>query len=290
MLLPMEEAWELSDRLMQRCQGSAGGRVTFRYGPACENSASTALLTAVRKRADAGGVGIHMHIAESKAGWDNIHDLHDLTPVAYLYGLGLLGPDVLGAHCIWITAEDRRILADSGGSVAYTPKCHMKLALGVAPVIALRAEGVSVGLGTDTCAVNDNIDMFEEMRCGLFLQRIANMDPQALLAFDALEMATVGGARALGMAGEIGALEPGKKADLIVVNLEGSHLRPINDIVNNLVYAGHASDVEMVLVDGRIVVENGRLSGLDEDEAILRAEAYAMQRFRQAGVRPSVNN
>jgi 5-methylthioadenosine/S-adenosylhomocysteine deaminase len=287
MLLSMAEAWDLSERLLQRCQDTAGGRVIFRYGPACENSASAALLTAVRERADANGVGIHIHIAESKSGWDNIQRLHGTTPVAYLYGLGLLGPDVLGAHCIWLAADDYRILADTGVAVSYTPKCHMKLALGVAPVIRLRSEGVAVALGTDTCAVNDNIDMFEEMRCGLFLQRISNMDALALPAYEALEMATLGGARALGMAGEIGSLEPGKKADLILVNLDGLHLRPINDIVNNLVYAGQGSDVETVLVDGRIVVENGRMCGLNEEDATRQAETYALRRFRQAGIEVS---
>ena len=284
MLLPMAGAWDLTDRLLQRCRSSAGGRVTFRYGPACENSASAALLAEVRERADATGAGIHIHIAESKSGWDNIHRLHGTTPVGYLNGLGLLGPDVLGAHCIWLSEDDRSILAHTSVSVSYTPECHMKLALGVAPVVRFLADGVAVSLGTDTCAVNDNMDMFEEMRSGLFLQRIANMDAFALSAYQALEMATMGGARALGMAREIGSLEPGKKADLILVNLEGVHLRPINSIVNNLVYAAHASDVETVLVDGQIVVENGRVCGLDEGEAIDAAEAYALQRRQPPAV------
>jgi len=278
MLLPMAEAWDLTDRLLQRCRSSAGGRVTFRYGPACENSASAALLSEVRERAEATGAGIHIHMAESKSGWDNINRLHSTTPVAYLNGLGFLRPDVLGAHCIWLSEDDRRILAHTGVAVSYTPECHMKLALGIAPVVRLLAEGVAVSLGTDTCAVNDNMDMFEEMRSGLFLQRVASMDPFALSAYQALEMATMGGARALGMARQLGSLEPGKKADVILVNLEGAHLRPINFIVNNLVYAAHASDVETVLVDWRIVVENGRVCGLDEGEAIDAAEAYALER------------
>ena len=287
MLLPMAVIWDLAEQLLARCHTSTGGRVTFRYGPACENSASAALLSAVRERADATGAGIHIHIAESKSGWDNIHRNHCASPVAYLHGLGFLGPDVLGAHCIWLSEDDRHILADTGTAVSYTPKCHMKLALGVAPVVRLLTEGVRVAFGTDTCAVNDSMDMFEEMRSGLFLQRIANMDAFALSAYQALEMATLGGARALGMADEIGSLEPGKKADIILVNLDAVHLRPINDIVNNLVYAGHASDVETVLVDGRVVVEKSHLCGLDEIAAVAGAEEYAQQRFKQAGIRVS---
>ncbi len=208
MLLSMPEAWDLCDRLLARCRASRGGRVTFRFGPACENSTTPDLLRQVRERAGATGAAVHMHIAESKPGWDNIHRLHGVTPVAYLDGLGFLGPDVLGAHCIWVTEADRRILARAGVSVAYTPQCHMKLALGVAPVVRYLSEGVPVSLGTDTCAVNDDMDLFEEMRSGLFLQRIANMDPFAVSAYQALEMATMGGARALGMASEIGSSNP----------------------------------------------------------------------------------
>ena len=287
MLLPLAEAWALSERLAERCRHSVGGRITFRYGPACENSASAALLAAVREQADATGAGIHIHIAESRVGWDNIQQRFGKTPVAYLNDIGLLGPDVLGAHCIWLTEDDLQILRDTGTSVSFTPECHMKLALGVAPVVKMLASGIPVSLGTDTCAVNDNMDMFEAMRTGIFLQRIALADHRVMPAYEALEMVTMGGARALGMAGEIGSLEPGKKADVILVNLDGVHLRPINDIVNNLVYAGHASDVETVLVDGRVVVEKGHLCGLDEMAAIAGAEEYAQQRFKQAGIRVS---
>jgi 5-methylthioadenosine/S-adenosylhomocysteine deaminase len=154
MLLPMAKAWDLSERLIDRCGRSVGGRVTFRYGPACENSASAALLAAVRERANATGAGIHIHIAESKVGWDNIHRQHGKTPVAYLRDIGLLGPDVLGAHCIWLSEDDLQILRDTGTSVSFTPECHMKLALGVAPVVKMLACGIQVSFGTDTCAVH----------------------------------------------------------------------------------------------------------------------------------------
>ena len=287
MLLPIDEALRLADVLCDRCDRSAGGRVVFRFGPACENSTSPGLLREVRERASDRHVGIHLHLAESKVGWDNIHRQHGKTPVAYMHDIGLLGPDVLAAHCIWITSEDRRILRETGTAVSYTPECHMKLALGVAPVSKLLAEGAIVSLGTDTCSVNDNMDMFEEMRSGIFLQRIANMDQHAVPAYRALEMATIGGARALGMADRIGSLEPGKRADLILVDLSATHLRPINLIVNNLVYGAHASDVSTVMVDGEILVSDGRLCRLNETDAVAGAEAYMLQRFRDAGISTS---
>jgi 5-methylthioadenosine/S-adenosylhomocysteine deaminase len=285
MLLSLDATLDLSEQLMARCLASKGGRVTFRYGPACENSASGELLREVRRLADQNQAGIHIHVAESKFGWDNIHELYGKTPVRYLYDLGLLGSDVLGTHCIWLTDEDVAILSETGTSVSYNPECHMKLALGIAPVTKMLEAGVAVSLGTDTCAVNDDMDLFEAMRAGAFLQKISTMDPAVLPAYEALELGTIGGARALGMEDEIGSLEVGKKADLVVVDLGRAHMRPINNLVNNLIYcASAARDVETVVVDGRIVVEDRELLAWEEEAVIAEAEAYAHQRFAEVGL------
>jgi 5-methylthioadenosine/S-adenosylhomocysteine deaminase len=285
MLLPLDMGLELAERLVARCRESDGGRVSFRYGPACENSASGHLLQEVRRRADKNSVGIHMHMAESDYGWNNIQRRYGKTPIRYLFDLGLLGPDVLGAHCIWLSDEDIDILKEARTAVSYNPECHMKLALGTARVARMLEKGVAVSLGTDTVAVNDNMDLFEAMRVGAFLQKLSTMNPAVVPAYEALEMGTIGGARALGMADEIGSLEPGKKADVILVDLSGIHMRPINHLPNNLVYAASAArDVETVIVDGRIVVHNRQLVSFDAQEAIAQAEAYAMRRFSQDGV------
>jgi 5-methylthioadenosine/S-adenosylhomocysteine deaminase len=226
-----------------------------------------------------------MHIAESQFGWDNAHKLHGTTPVEYLHGLGLLGPDVLGAHCIWLSEEDIQILRQTGTSVSYNPECHMKLALGISPVTEMTDAGITVSLGTDTCAVNDNMDLFEAMRVGAFLQKTSAKDPAVLPAYEALEMATLGGARALGMAEEIGSLEVGKKADLILVDLSRIHMRPINNLVNNLVYcASAAHDVQTVIVNGRLVVEERRLQPWDEKDVVTEAETYLHGRLARAGL------
>ncbi len=284
MLLPLDATLGLAEQLIHRCRASKGGRVTFRYGPACENSASPDLLRLVRRLADEHQVGIHLHIAESKFGWDNIHSLHGQTPVHYLHELGVLGPDVLGAHCIWVSDADIRLLQESRTAVSYNPECHMKLSLGTAPVTKMLDAGVTVSLGTDTCAVNDNMDLFEAMRVGAFLQKHSTMDPAALPAYSALRMATTAGARALGMADRIGSLEAGKRADIIIVDLAGIHMRPINNVVNNLVYcASAARDVETVIVDGRLLVQNGQLLVWDERRVLAEAEATMRQRFSPAG-------
>jgi 5-methylthioadenosine/S-adenosylhomocysteine deaminase len=285
MLLSLDATMDLAEQLVARCLGSEGGRVAFRYGPACENSASGELLQEVRKLADRNRVGIHIHIAESKFGWDNIQARYRKTPVQYLHDLGLLGSDLLGTHCIWLSDTDIEILKETGTSVSYNPECHMKLALGIAPVTKMLEAGVQVSLGTDTCAVNDDMDLFEAMRVGAFLQKISTMDPAVLPAYKALELGTMGGARALGMEDQIGSLEVGKKADVIVVDLGRAHMRPINNLVNNLVYcASAARDVETVIVDGRVVVEDRVLLPWDELSVIAEAEAYAHQRFAEVGL------
>ena len=164
----------------------------------------------------------------------------------------------------------------------------MKLALGVSPVTKMLAAGVPVSLGTDTCAVNDNMDMFEAMRVGAFLQKMFTGEPTAVPADQSLAMATIDGARALGMADQIGSLEVGKKADVILVDLTGVHIRPINNLVNNLVYAATAaSDVETVIVDGQIVVEDRKLLCFDEQTVIAEAEEFAFKRFDRAGLKRS---
>jgi len=284
MLLGVDPTLDLAERLIGRCSHSAGGRVAFRYGPACENSVSAGLLRQVRCLADQHGVGIHIHIAESRYGWENMHRLHGRTSVQYLADLGVLGPDVLGAHCIWLADDDIRLLRQSNTTVSYNPECNMKLALGTARVVEMLRAGVTVSLGTDTCAVNDNMDLFEAMRVGAFLQKHMTQDPAAVPAWEALHMATVGGAQALGQSDQIGSLEAGKRADVIVVDLSNVHMRPIRHLENALVFSANSSDVETVIVDGQVVVENRRLCGYSAEEAMTEAEAYAVGRFREAGL------
>ena len=285
MLLPMDVAYDLAEKLRTRCQESTRKRVTFRYGPACENSTTPELLQHVRQLANQNSVGIHMHIAESKYGWDNVHKRHGKSPVRHLFDLGLLGPDVLGAHLIWVTDDDIQILKETGTTVSYNPECHMKLALGISPIVKMLVAGIPVSLGTDSPAVNDNMDLFEAARVGAFLQKLSNSDSTVVTAYHALEMATIGGAKALGMADEIGSLEIGKKADVILVDLTGAHLRPVNNIVNNLVYSASApSDVKTVIIDGQIVVEDRELLGCDEQAVLAEVEEFAFRRFERAGL------
>jgi len=283
MLLPMEEAMDLADGLIERCRAS--DLVSFWYGLACPNSCSQDLFETVRSRADGDGSRIHVHIAETQFEWDNMHELYGTTPVGFLNQIGLLGPDVLGAHCIWLSDEDIETLRKTGTAVSHNPECNMKVADGAAPIATMLDRGVTVSLGTDSCAVNDNMDMFEAMRVAAFLQKVTTMDPSVLPAAQAFDMGTLGGARALGLDDQIGSLEVGKRADVVLVDLSQAHMRPINNLLNNLVYAASAaSDVKTVIVDGTIVVEDHRLLTCDEQTIIAEAESFALRRFSEAGL------
>jgi 5-methylthioadenosine/S-adenosylhomocysteine deaminase len=283
MLLPMDEAMDLADRLIQRCRTS--NLVSFCYGLACPNSCSPSLFKEVRERADDDGSLIHVHIAETEFEWHHIRTLYGKTPVEHLNDIGLLGPDVLGAHCIWLSDEDVEILKETGTAVSHNPECNMKVADGVAQVAKMIEAGVTVSLGTDSCAVNDNMDMFEAMRVAAFLQKVTTMNPAVVPAAEAFAMGTIGGARALGMEDQIGSLAAGKKADVVLIDLTQPHMRPINSIVNNLVYsASAASDVETVIVDGKVVVEDRQLLCCDEQTVVSQAESFAIQRFSEAGL------
>jgi 5-methylthioadenosine/S-adenosylhomocysteine deaminase len=160
----------------------------------------------------------------------------------------------------------------------------MKVADGIAPIKKFLDAGVVVSLGTDSCAVNDNMDMFEAMRTAAFLQKVTTMNPQVLPAEQTLHMATMGGAQALGLEKEIGSLEVGKKADLIVVDLTASHMRPINKIENSLVYCASSHDVESVICDGQVLMEAGRILTFDEAAWVDEAVNYAFERFSAEGI------
>jgi 5-methylthioadenosine/S-adenosylhomocysteine deaminase len=283
-ILPPDRLLALADQLRERCQSSSGGRVSFRYGLACPNSCSSPLITQVRGLADRTGVPITIHIAETKYEWDNIHALFGVSPTRHLQNLGLLGPDVLGAHCIWLSDEDIELFRQTGTKVAHNPECNMKIADGIAPITKFLDAGIVVSLGTDSCAVNDNMDMFEAMRTAAFLQKVTTMNPQVLPAGQTLQMATLGGAQALGMEREVGSLEVGKKADLILVDLTASHMRPVNRIENSLVYCASSHDVESVICDGRLIMEKRRITGFDEEAWVGGAVDYAFERFRTEGI------
>jgi 5-methylthioadenosine/S-adenosylhomocysteine deaminase len=218
---------------------------------------------------------ILIHVAEMKKEWEDSEKQNGASPVQYLERIGVLGPDVLAAHCIFVDATDRKTLAERHVGCVHNPSSNMMLASGVSPVPEMRAEGVAVGLGTDGPAgSNNDLDLMEEMDLAAKLAKIIKMDPLALNAKAVVEMATIDGAKALHMEKEIGSLEAGKKADLILITLDHPNAVPMYDTYAQLAYALKASDVETVIIGGRVVMRDRKLLTVNEAEAIAKAHEY----------------
>jgi 5-methylthioadenosine/S-adenosylhomocysteine deaminase len=218
---------------------------------------------------------ILIHLAEMRTEFVDSLEKNGATPVQYLERIEVLGPDVLAAHCIWVDYTDMKILAERQVGCVNNPSSNMMLASGVAPVVDERAAGMRVGLGTDGPAgSNNDLNMMEEMDLAAKLQKINRLDPRALGAKGALEMATIEGARALHMEKEIGSLEVGKKADFVILNLDVPNAVPMYDVYSQIVYALKASEVETVVVAGKTLLKDGKLLTVDEAEAIAKAKEY----------------
>ena len=218
---------------------------------------------------------ILIHTAEMKKEWEDSRKQNGMSPVQYLDKIGLLGPDVVSAHCIFVDEADRKTLAQKQVGCVHNPSSNMMIASGVSPVAEMRAAGVAVGLGTDGPAgSNNDLDLMEEIDLAAKLAKITKMDPLALNAKAVVEMATIDGARALHMEKEVGSLEPGKKADLILISLDEPNAVPMYDIYAQLAYALKGSDVETVVIGGRIVMRDRKLLTLNQAEAMAKARQY----------------
>jgi 5-methylthioadenosine/S-adenosylhomocysteine deaminase len=220
------------------------------------------------------GAPILIHIAEAPFELEQSRAKHGLTPVGYMERIGLLGPDVVGAHCIWVDEADIASLVHFGVGCVNNPSSNMKTASGVMPVLEMLAAGEAVGLATDGAASNNNQDMFEEMDLASKLQKISRRDPRALPAEQVVEMATIGGARALHLDKQIGSLEAGKKADLVLIDIGAPHATPMYNVYSHLVYALKASDVKTVVIAGKIVMDDRRMLTLDENAILAKAREF----------------
>jgi 5-methylthioadenosine/S-adenosylhomocysteine deaminase len=240
-----------------------------------------ATLKAVRALADRTRAPVIIHLAETSDEIATARRRHNATPVRYLESLGFWGPRTLAAHGVWLSPADMSLLARRHVGVAHNPESNMKLASGAAKVVAMRQAGIAVGLGTDGAASNNDLDMFEAMRQAALLAKLQTMDPRALSARTALQMATIDGARALGMDAEIGSLEPGKRADLISVSMTGARQTPIYDPFSHLVYVTRGDDVQTTIVNGRVLMRERKVLTLNGGD-VLRESAAMADRVRAA--------
>jgi 5-methylthioadenosine/S-adenosylhomocysteine deaminase len=231
-------------------------------------------LKASKALADKYGVPFLTHVAETQDEVNQIRQQQGLTSTQWLEKLGVLGPNVVFAHGVWLSDEDLSIVKTLGVGIAHNPESNMKLASGTAPVPKMLSLGIKVGLGTDGAASNNNLDMFEAMDFAAKLHKLSTMDPTVLAASQVLEMATMGGARVLGLDSSIGSLEQGKLADLIVVDAGGPHAQPIYNPYSQIVYDLKGGDVSTTIVNGKIVMRDRRILTLNETQVLAKAEEY----------------
>jgi len=220
---------------------------------------------------------ILMHLAEARYELEFSRHQHGLSPVQYLARIGVLGPDLVAAHCVWLDQADIQTLAHYQVGCSYNPSSNMKSAAGLMPAPEMLAAGAAVGIGSDGAASNNNQDLFEEMDLAAKLQKFARMDPTALPAEQVVAMATITGARALHMDKQIGSLEPGKKADFIVIDTTAPHATPLYNVYAQIVYALKESDVRTTVIGGRLIMQDHRMLTLDEPAILAKAAAYKQQ-------------
>jgi 5-methylthioadenosine/S-adenosylhomocysteine deaminase len=235
----------------------------------------TTTLKAVRALADRERVPVLIHLAETTEEVKTARQRHKASPAGYLEAIGFWGPRTVAAHGVWLSQADMTILARRRVGVAHNPESNMKLASGSARVVAMRGAGIAVGLGTDGAASNNDLDMFEAMRQAAYLAKLQTMDPRALPAATVVRMATIEGARALGLDAEIGSLEAGKRADLITVSMTSARQTPLYDPLSHLVYVTRGEDVRTTIVNGRVLMRDRRVLTLNEADVLDEARALA---------------
>ncbi|MBV5316755.1 MAG: amidohydrolase [Desulfobulbaceae bacterium] len=244
--------------------------ITITLDPHAVYTCSPDLLTRLGVMAREQGALYVIHLAENEEEVRACRERYGRTPVAHLEALGLLGPQVVAAHCVMLSEAEIGLLAERGVKVAHCPESNLKLASGIAPVVQMLAAGITVGIGTDGSASNNDVDMFGEMNTTAKIHKVDRMDPTAMNAATTLHAATLGGAAVLGAEGRIGSLEVGKKADCIVLDLNQPHLTPIYHPVSHLVYAARGSDVLHSVIGGQVVMRNRQLLTLDESVILAR--------------------
>ncbi len=269
--------------LIDKWHGRGQGRIRCCFAPRFAISCTSELLQEVAAIARQRGVMIHTHSSENKTECQMVESETGRRNVIYLDEIGISGPHVMLAHCIHLDGQEMDILTRTATNVSHCPSSNLKLGSGLARVAEMLARKISVSLGADGAACNNRLDMFTEMRTAALLQKLAH-GPEILPATTVLQMATIDGARALGLASEIGSLEAGKRADVIVVDLNQTHASPRVDVVSALVYATQATDVRSTIIDGRVVMRDRELLTLDETKVLADANREASELAARAGI------
>jgi len=284
MIETREQSLNEAVQMIRKWNGEADGRIHVWFGPRTPGACTPELYREVSQLAKEYRTGITMHLAEVKEDVKYTKKEFDLLPVEFVKSVDLLGPNVLLAHAVWLTSKEIRMLAKSNTRVCHCPASNMKLASGIARVPEMLQAGVTVSLGCDGGPSNNCYDMIHEMKLAALLHKVHSLDPLVMPAEAVMEMATVHGSEAIGLSNEIGAIMPGKKADIVLVDFKKPHLTPLHNPVSHMVYAANGSDVHTVIVDGKILMENREVKNIDEQRVLEEAEERGLAVTRRANI------
>lgn len=267
-------------QLVKDWQGYDNGRIRITYGPHAPYTCPVEYLQKVIEAAQANNAEIQMHLCETKGEVENCIKEHGVTPIKLMDQLGMFEQGTIAAHCVYLTEDDMDIMAAKNVRVAHNPQSNLKLASGIAPVARMLEKGICVGLGTDGASSNNNLDMLEECRAAAMLHKTTTLNPLAVPAAQAWDMATVNGAKVLGF-DELGKLSVGQQADIVLWNMHKPYWYPRHNKLSLLVYAANSSDADTVIVNGKVVLQNGSMTLFDEEkiyaEANLRAQKLLLK-------------
>ncbi|WP_409200167.1 amidohydrolase family protein [Methanobrevibacter sp. DSM 116169] len=253
--------------LYKNFNNSADGRIKVFFGPHSTYTCSKELLEESRVQASKYNTKLHIHMNETEKEINDVKEATGMRPFEYLNDIGFLSDDVIAAHCVWLSDKEKALIKEKGVKVSHNPCSNMKLSSGVAPIYEMMKNNVSISLGTDGASSNNNLDMIEEMKFASLLQKVNTLNPLALKAEEVINMATLNGADALGLNNEIGSIEEGKKADLILIDTREANLSPSNNLASsNIVYSANGNNVDTTICNGKILMENKKLNFLDEQE------------------------
>jgi 5-methylthioadenosine/S-adenosylhomocysteine deaminase len=282
-----EEQLRSAKNIVKEWHGAQNGRIKCMVGPSAPFCCTKELLVMSREFAFENGLWLNTHLSETQYEVDVIRKETGKRPTEFLHDIGILGPKFLAVHCVWVNEGEINLLRENGVKVSHNPESNMKLGSGVAPVPEMLREGITVAVATDGCGSNDNLDMFEAMRTAALMHKLSTLNPKVISAQKVLEMATVDAARAIGEERELGSIEVGKRADLVLVDLDKPHLQPLHDLVRTLVYCANGADVETVIIDGKMVYERGQIKTVNEEKVIQRTKEVTQNAMLRAKGAPS---
>ena len=278
-----EEEMKITRELIEMYNGK-NELVTIIPGPVATFTSSEDLLVKTNKLALEYNVPWHMHIAETQGSVKACLEDNGKREVEWLYDLGILGPQSQIVHAIWLDEKEINYLAETGAHVIYCPMSNMFLGSGIAPIIKMIEKGINIAIGTDGSASNNNQDLFATMKVGALLQKVHHLQSTIISAEHVFEMATINAAKAMGWEKEIGSIEIGKKADIVIIDTNKPELTPVRNPISSIIYAGVATDVDTVIINGKVVLQNGKLLTVDEDKILEDAKNKIKELYKKAGI------